>query len=93
MPAAAILLADFVLRREQEGDKPNVWLTTLHAILCAALMVAALIIPFRLVHQEMTKPAIIVAITLAVITDSDRLVQPAYRRAIACCASPRWCRC
>ena len=67
MPAAAILLADFILRREQEGDKPNVWLTASHAILCAALMVAALIVPFRLVHQEVTKPAIIVAITLAVI--------------------------
>lgn len=67
MPAAAILLADFVLRREQEGDKPNVWLTASHAILCAALMVAALIVPFRLVHQEVAKPAIIVAITLAVI--------------------------
>ncbi len=30
-------------------------------------MVAALIVPFRLVHQEVTKPAIIVAVTLAVI--------------------------
>jgi len=67
MPAAAILLADFVLRREQEGDKPNVWLTASHAILCAALMVGSLIVPFWLVHQEMTKPAVIVAITLAVI--------------------------
>jgi len=67
MPAAAILLADFVLRREQEGDKPNVWLTASHAILCAALMVGSLIVPFWLMHQEMTKPAVIVAITLAVI--------------------------
>jgi 4-amino-4-deoxy-L-arabinose transferase-like glycosyltransferase len=67
IPAAAIVLADFVLRREQEGDKPNLWLTGYHAILCAVLMVAALIVPFRLVHQAVTKPAIIVAVTLAVI--------------------------
>ncbi len=67
IPAAAILLADFVFRREQEGDKPNVWLTASHAALCAALMVASLIVPFRLVHQEVTKPALIVAGALAVI--------------------------
>ncbi len=63
IPAATILLADFVLRREQEGDKPSVWLAVTHAILCAALMVAALVVPFRLVHQEVSKPAIIVAVS------------------------------
>ncbi len=67
IPAAAILLADFVLRREEAGDKPSIWLTASHAALCAALMVAALIVPFRLVHQEITQPAIIVAVALAAI--------------------------
>jgi 4-amino-4-deoxy-L-arabinose transferase-like glycosyltransferase len=67
IPAATILLADFVLRREEAGDTPNQWLVLPHAVLCAGLMVAALIVPFRLVQQEVTKPAIIVAITLAVI--------------------------
>jgi 4-amino-4-deoxy-L-arabinose transferase-like glycosyltransferase len=67
IPAAAILLADFVLRREQEGDKPGVWLTACHATLCAALMVAALIVPFKLVHQQVTQPALIVAVVLAII--------------------------
>src|SRR5271167_4573306 len=52
IPAATILVADFVLRREQEGDKPSLWLVLTHAALCAALPVAALIIPFKLVHQE-----------------------------------------
>ena len=33
IPAGAILLADFVLRREQEGDKPSLWLTASHAAL------------------------------------------------------------
>ena len=67
IPASTILLADFILRREEAGDSPPSWLIALHAVLCAALMVAALIVPFRLVQQEVTKPAIIVAITLAVI--------------------------
>ena len=67
IPAATILLADFVLRREEAGDTPARWLIALHAVLCAALMVAALIVPFRLVQQQVTTPAIIVAITLAVI--------------------------
>jgi 4-amino-4-deoxy-L-arabinose transferase-like glycosyltransferase len=67
IPAGTILLADFILRREEAGDTPAPWLTALHAILCAALMVAALVVPFKLVQQEVTKAAIIVAITLAVI--------------------------
>jgi 4-amino-4-deoxy-L-arabinose transferase-like glycosyltransferase len=67
IPAGTILLADFILRREEAGDTPAPWLIGIHAVLCAALMVAALIVPFRLVQQEVTKPAIIVAITLAVI--------------------------
>lgn len=67
IPAASILLADFVLRREQEGDKTAAWLVVLHTSVCVALMVAALIVPFKLVHQEVTRPAIIVALTLAII--------------------------
>lgn len=67
IPAGTILLADFILRREKEEDKPAVWLVILHTAICVALMVAALIVPFKLVHQEVTKPAIIVALTLAII--------------------------
>src|SRR5271165_3239498 len=67
IPAATILLADFILRREQEGDTPSPWLILTHAALCALLMAAALIVPFKLVQQEVTKPAIIVAITLAIV--------------------------
>lgn len=67
IPAATILLADFILRREKESEKPGVWLTATHAVLCAALMVAALIVPFRLVHEEITTAALIVAVALALI--------------------------
>lgn len=67
IPAGTILLADFIFRREQEGDKPEWWLVLTHAVLCAALMVGALIVPFRLLRQEVSKPAIIVAVALAVI--------------------------
>src|SRR5208283_2623434 len=41
IPAGTILLADFVLRREQEGDKPSLWLAITHAVMGAALPVAA----------------------------------------------------
>jgi 4-amino-4-deoxy-L-arabinose transferase-like glycosyltransferase len=67
IPAGTVLLADFILRREQDGDKPPWWLAFSHALLCAGMMVAALIVPFRLVHQEVTKPAWIVAVALAII--------------------------
>ena len=67
IPAGTILLADFILRREQDGDRPPFWLAVSHAVLCAAMMVAALSVPFRLVHQEITKAAWIVAVALAII--------------------------
>ena len=74
IPAGTILLADFVLRREQEGDKPSMWLTVTHAVLCAALPVAALIVPFKLLHVEVSKPAMVVAAALAIITVLTLLV-------------------
>ena len=74
IPAGTILLADFVLRREQEGDKPSLWLAVTHAVLCAALPVAALIVPFKLLHMEVSKPAMIVAAALAIITVLTLLV-------------------
>jgi 4-amino-4-deoxy-L-arabinose transferase-like glycosyltransferase len=67
IPAGTVLLADFILRREQDGDKPPLWLAVSHGVLCAAMMVAALIVPFRLVHQDVTKPAWIVAVVLAIV--------------------------
>src|SRR5271165_6133978 len=74
IPAAAILLADFVLRREKEGEKPSLWLAMTHAVLCAALPVAALIVPFKLLHVDVSKPAMIVAAALAIITVLTLLV-------------------
>ena len=68
IPAGAILLADFVLRREQEGDKPSLWLVLTHTAVCVGLPVAALIVPFKLVQLEISKPAMMVAIALAIIT-------------------------
>ena len=68
IPAATILLADFVLRREQEGDKPSLWLAITHAVLCAALPVAALTVPFKLLHLAVSEPAIIAAVALGIIT-------------------------
>jgi 4-amino-4-deoxy-L-arabinose transferase-like glycosyltransferase len=67
IPAGTILLADFILRREQEGDKPGLPLAGAHAVLCAGLMVAALVVPFRLVHLAISRAALIVAAALAAI--------------------------
>ena len=41
VPAGAILLADFILRREEAGEKPGPWLALTHALLSAGLLVAA----------------------------------------------------
>jgi 4-amino-4-deoxy-L-arabinose transferase-like glycosyltransferase len=74
IPAGTILLADFVLRREQEGDKPSLWLAITHALLCAALPVAALIVSFKIVNVNISKSGMIVAAALAIITVLTLLV-------------------
>ncbi|HUI83847.1 MAG TPA: glycosyltransferase family 39 protein [Candidatus Binatia bacterium] len=68
IPAATILLADFILRREQDGSMPAVWTILLHAMLCAAMLAAAFIVPFRLLHLALPRTVIIVAASLAVVT-------------------------
>jgi len=67
IPAGTILLADFVLRREEAGDKPSLWLTLVHGLLCAALLDAAFIFPVKLAQESMTTPRTVVAAALAVI--------------------------
>jgi len=65
VPAGAILLADFIRRREEGEVKPSWWLGLLHALLCATMLAAALIVPFKLLKLPMSRNAIIVAIALA----------------------------
>jgi 4-amino-4-deoxy-L-arabinose transferase-like glycosyltransferase len=65
VPAGAILLADFIRRRKEAEVMPSWWLTLLHALLCAAMLAAALIVPFKLLKQPMSRNAIIVAVALA----------------------------
>ncbi|MGB8890100.1 MAG: glycosyltransferase family 39 protein [Candidatus Korobacteraceae bacterium] len=68
IPAGAILLANFIRRREEEAAKPSLWMVLLHALLCAAIPVAALIAPFKLLHLPLGRNVIIVAAALAIIT-------------------------
>jgi 4-amino-4-deoxy-L-arabinose transferase-like glycosyltransferase len=67
IPAGTILLADFILRREQDGDKPGVWLSGSHAVLSAALLVGLFYYPIRLANESMTMPRIIAAVALGII--------------------------
>ena len=67
IPAGTILLADFIRRREEDGEKPGWWLALLHALLAAALLVAAFIVPFRLAQQPVKPIVWAVAATLAVV--------------------------
>ena len=67
IPAGTILLADFVLHREELGDKPAAWLALLHALLCAAMLVGALLAPFKLLHLEVHRNVWFVAAALAII--------------------------
>jgi 4-amino-4-deoxy-L-arabinose transferase-like glycosyltransferase len=65
VPAGAILLADFIRRREEAQVKPSSWMSLLHALFCAAMLAAALIVPFRLLKLPMSRTAMIVAAALA----------------------------
>ena len=65
IPAGTILLADFVRRREEEAEKPGTRLALLHALLAAAMLAAALIVPFRLLKLTLPRNAVIVAVALA----------------------------
>ena len=65
VPAGAILLADFIRRREEAQEKPASWLALLHALLSAAMLAAALIVPFKLLKLTLPRNAIIVAVALA----------------------------
>jgi len=68
IPAATVLLADFILRREQQAAKPPTWQILLHALVSAALLIAAFTISFKLLKLGLPKPVIIVAAALAIIT-------------------------
>lgn len=68
IPAGTILLADFVLRREQDAAKPALWLILLHSLLSSAMLIAAFIVPFKLLHLALPKTVIIVAAALAIVT-------------------------
>ncbi len=66
IPAGTILLADFIRRREEQGDKPALWLILLHAAVSAALLIAALVVPFKLLRLPLPTAVLIVAALLAV---------------------------
>jgi 4-amino-4-deoxy-L-arabinose transferase-like glycosyltransferase len=67
IPAATILLADYIQRREKEGAKPALWITLLHGLLCAVILAGALIVPFKLLKLSLPTTVSIVAATLAVM--------------------------
>jgi 4-amino-4-deoxy-L-arabinose transferase-like glycosyltransferase len=68
VPAGAILLADFIFRREQDAVKPAMWTVLLHALLSAAMLIAAFIVPFKLLKLGLPRNVIIVAAALAIAT-------------------------
>jgi 4-amino-4-deoxy-L-arabinose transferase-like glycosyltransferase len=65
IPAGAILLADFILRREEDQAKPSLWIVLLHAAVAAGMLVAAFIIPFHLAGQPVRPVVWLVAAALA----------------------------
>ncbi len=68
IPGGAILLADLIRRREEDALKPSMWMVSLHSLVCAAVPVAALIVPFKLLKLPLPRNVIIVAAALAIIT-------------------------
>ena len=68
IPAGTILLADFIHRRELETERPSRWMVLLHALLSAVMLIAAFVVPFKLVHLKLPVNVFIIASALAVIT-------------------------
>jgi 4-amino-4-deoxy-L-arabinose transferase-like glycosyltransferase len=68
IPAGTILLADFIRRRELDAVKPSLWMVWLHALISSAMVVAALIVPFKVLKLPLPRNVIIVAAALAIIT-------------------------
>jgi 4-amino-4-deoxy-L-arabinose transferase-like glycosyltransferase len=68
IPAATILLADLIRRRDAEGDKPPLWVILIHAAISAALLIAVFIVPFKLLHVPLPTTVWIVAGLLAACT-------------------------
>ena len=77
IPAGTILLANFIWRREQEGEKPSEWMGLLHALLSAAMLVAALVVPFKLLKLALPRNVIIVAAALGGHCDSFAVAESA----------------
>jgi 4-amino-4-deoxy-L-arabinose transferase-like glycosyltransferase len=68
IPAATILLADFIARREKEAARPAMWMVLLHGLVCGAMLSAAFIVPFKLLKLPLPTTVIVIAAALAVIT-------------------------
>ena len=68
IPAGTILLADFIRRRESEGDKPPLWMILVHAVISAVLLIAVFIVPFKVLSLPIPKTALVVSVLLAVCT-------------------------
>ncbi len=64
--AATILLAYYVRRREEDGDKPPVWLILVHGVISAVLLIAAFLVPFKLLHLSLPKNVLVVSGLLAI---------------------------
>ena len=82
IPAGTILLADFIRRREEEGDRPSLWMILSHALVAAALMIAAFVVPFKVLHLTLPVSVLIVATLLAVCTlafFTSMLISRGYR--------------
>ena len=66
VPAGTILLADYIRRRQDAGEKPNTWLSLLHALLAAAVLEASFIVPFKLLKLPLPRNVILVAVALGI---------------------------
>ena len=68
IPAGTICWRDSIFRREKEDTRPAIWMVLLHSLVCAAMLSAALIVPFKLLKLPLTRNVIVVAAALAIVT-------------------------
>ena len=68
IPAATMLLAYYIRLRKENEDKPPVWLILVHGVISAALLLAAYLVPFKVLGQPWTAAVLTVAALLVICT-------------------------
>jgi 4-amino-4-deoxy-L-arabinose transferase-like glycosyltransferase len=74
IPAFAILTAEYLWRRIEEGNEPSLWLAALHSLVGGALLGSALLTVYFVWHMPIRRLAAFIAIFVAIAVFTGMLV-------------------